>query len=307
MNTILATGVPELARAQDLVLSRRQLAEHGITDKQIRAAVRARTWQAFGALAVVLHNTSLTHTQRVWAAVLNAGSQGGAAAGLTAAATYGLRGYDSADVHLLLPRGARITAIAGVQVHFTRRPLAMAVHPSRLPAMTRLERSLVDAAGWAANDRDACAILAAAVQQGLTTAHRLVAEVMAGARLRRRKLLLLTLHDIGCGAHSLAELDLVRLARRAGIPAPLLQEVRKDSSGRRRYLDAVFPFRSDRSAFAVEVDGALHLQPETYSDDMTRANDVVISGTPVLRFSALTLRLDPEAVVRQLRRMYESR
>lgn len=125
--------------------------------------------------------------------------------------------------------------------------------------------------------------------------------------MRDRRLLLLTLDDIGGGSESLAELDFVRLCRPAGVPAPLRQSVRQDNSGRRRYLDAEFPFRSGRGSFAVEIDGALHLQPRTYWEDMARSNDVTITGIPVLRFPALALRLEPQAVVRQVRRMYESR
>jgi hypothetical protein len=51
------------------------------------------------------------------------------------------------------------------------------VHPVAIPRRTRIGRSLVDAAIWGPSDRRACAILAAGVQQGLTTASRLCVEL----------------------------------------------------------------------------------------------------------------------------------
>ncbi len=164
---------------------------------------------------------------------------------------------------------------------------------------------MLDTGAWGANLRETFAPLAAAVQQGLTTGDRLLAELGKRPRQPDRRLLSLTLHDIGGGAHSLAELDFTALCRRAGLPDPLHQQVRRDPSGRRRYLDVVMR-RRDGSTFAVEIDGALHLQPETYWDDMSRGNNLVISGMAVLRFPALALRMSPDAVVDQLRRMYES-
>ena len=55
--------------------------------------------------------------------------------------------------------------------------------------------------------------------------------------------------------------------------------------------------------FAVEVDGAMHLQPASWWADQDRQNEVVIEGRPTLRFPSLTVRLDANRVIDQLTRM----
>lgn len=302
----LPAALRVLAESQSGVVSRHVLRLHGVTRNGVHHQVIAQRWQTYGPHAVLLQNAAPSRRQQEWIAVTNCGRQGGMLAGPTAAALLGLQGYESREIHLLIPDSARIALESGVVAHRTRRPLDDAAHPTRQPAMTRLERSLLDAACWTAHDRDACALLAAAVQQRLTTAGRLQAEVAAAPVFRRRRLFRLVLDDIDGGAHSLAELDFARLCRRCDLPAPLRQAVRTDSRGRRRFLDVELPFRSGRGTFAVEIDGALHLLPRTYWDDMARSNEITIAGTPVLRFPTLALRLEPDAVMAQVRRMYES-
>lgn len=101
--------------------------------------------------------------------------------------------------------------------------------------------------------------------------------------------------------HSL-ELDLGPLAARAGLPTPRRQALRREVGGRVRYLDAEFDL-PDGAVLAVEIDGAVHLQPESWWADSDRQNEVVIGGSPMLRFPSLTLRLEPARVVDQLRRV----
>jgi len=51
----------------------------------------------------------------------------------------------------------------------------------------------------------------------------------------------------------------------------------------------------------IEVDGAVHLKPLTWWDDMFRQNGIVIAGRPMLRFASVGIRLQPERVDAQLR------
>jgi hypothetical protein len=141
-----------------------------------------------------------------------------------------------------------------------------------------------------------CALLAAVVQQRLLRPADVRPLVAATTTLPRRSLYVAAAGDIEGGAHSLLEIDFHQLARRAGIPAPRGQSLRTDARGRRRYLDADF------GAFVAEVDGALHLRPLTWWDDMWRMNDIVIGGKPMLRFSSVGIRLDADRVIEQLRR-----
>lgn len=108
--------------------------------------------------------------------------------------------------------------------------------------------------------------------------------------------------DISGGGHTLAEIDLGPLARQAGLPAPRRQALRRERSGRVRYVDAEFEL-PDGTVLAVEIDGAVHLKPASWWEDLDRQNELVIGGVPVLRFASLTLRLEPARVISQLARM----
>ena len=103
------------------------------------------------------------------------------------------------------------------------------------------------------------------------------------------------------GAQALSEIDFARLCRRHGLPEPRRQSVRVDAAGRRRYLDAEW-VRADGRRVVAEVDGAVHLVPRRYWDDMERANELVLDGRLVLRFAAFAVRAYPRTVATQLRR-----
>jgi hypothetical protein len=182
-----------------------------------------------------------------------------------------------------------------VRLHVSRRFGEDDLHPGRAIPTVRVERALVDAASWMASPRKACAVIAAGVQQRLTTASRLRPELAAACRARHHKLLTHVLADISGGAQSFGEIDFGRLVRRAGLPPPIRQAFRYDAAGRRRWLDA------DLDGFSVEIDGAVHLRPLRYWDDMARQNDlIIVTGKPVLRFSTVAIRIDENTVVAQL-------
>ncbi len=124
-------------------------------------------------------------------------------------------------------------------------------------------------------------------------------ELGAAGRVRHAGILLSILADIEGGADSLSEIDFVKLARKAGLPPPIRQSIRWDSSGRRRYLDADF------GTFAVEVDGGFHLRAQNYWADARRQNELVLGGDRILRFSSYAIRLDEDVVLAQLRRAHE--
>jgi len=136
------------------------------------------------------------------------------------------------------------------------------------------------------------------VQQKLVRADAVRGFLLAERTLPRRALYASVAGDIAGGSHSLLEIDFVKLARRAGLPPPRRQAIRIDNSGRRRYLDADF------DTFAVEVDGAVHLRPQTWWDDMARQNAIVLTGKPILRFASVAVRLSPDDVIAQLREAY---
>jgi len=282
-----------IAELQDGVLTRRQLREHGYTEGVVRSRIKGGKWQTFGRDVVVMHNARPTKNQRQWIAVLS--QHLAALAGVSAAAAHGLTGFDDDTVHILIPHRARGHPVAGVRVHTSRSFDARHIHPGRTIPTVRIERALVDAASWMPGERKACGILAAGVQQRLTTAERLRPQLAAAHRARHHRLLMSVIDDIEGGAQSFAEIDIARFARSAGLPAPVRQVFRYDDGGRRRWLDADF------DGFSVEIDGALHLRPLRYWDDMERQNDlVIVTGKPILRFSTVAFRIAESKVVAQL-------
>jgi very-short-patch-repair endonuclease len=79
------------------------------------------------------------------------------------------------------------------------------------------------------------------------------------------------------------------------------QVVRTDGQGKRRYLDGEIVCKSGKRV-AFEVDGGVHLLPESYWNDMRRQNELLIVGTTVLRFSSYAARFQRAAVADQIRR-----
>ena len=107
--------------------------------------------------------------------------------------------------------------------------------------------------------------------------------------------------DIGQGAQALSEIDFHTLCRRYRLPAPDRQTVRREPSGRRRYLDASWR-RSDGRLVVAEVDGALHLAVRRWWDDQLRQNELSLADALVLRFPSVLVRTEPGRVADQLRR-----
>lgn len=142
------------------------------------------------------------------------------------------------------------------------------------------------------------AVLAAGTQQRLVRVGDLAAVVARNPRLHRRQLITTTLHDIAGGSQALSELDFTKLVIRGfGLPEPNRQSPRRDSNGRRRYLDVVW----DEWKLAVEIDGATHLDALQYWDDMERDNELTLNGYRTLRFPAFVVRARPDYVAAKIR------
>ncbi len=290
-----------LAAAQSAVATRTQLSAVDISRDRLRAHLDARRWQAFGRNVVVLHNAALSDDQRRWVAVLLP-DKPAALAGLSAATAGGLTGFDPEQVHVLVPHDTHAAVPAWVKLHESRRFSESDIVRTIGPPRTRMSRSVIDAATWSRWPRRACAILCAAVQQRLTNADLLLAELHRAGPVRHVAIMRDILGDIGGGGHTLAEIELGPLALRAGLGRPRRQRLRPEPNGTVRYLDAEFDL-PDGTILAVEIDGAVHLRPESWWADTKRQNEIVIGGRPMLRFPSLTVRLEPGTVVDQLRRM----
>lgn len=283
---------------QSSVTTWTRLLRTGWTAAQVRAQLDARRWRRWGH-AIVLHNGPLTREERWYVARAHAGP-GAVLTAFTAVEAYGLQGWEREEAHVLARPGAHGAANCPVSLrtHHVRDWTRVRRHPDG-PVQV-LAQSLLVASASFPSARPACGLLAAAVQQRLATPTALTHALDSATRIRHRSAMRCAVDDIAQGAAALSEIDFVRLCRRAGLPAPLQQAVRRDCGGRRRYLDATWR-RADGRLVVVEVDGALHLSQRRWWDDQSRQNELVLGGAIVLRFPSVVVRTQPELVIRQLR------
>jgi hypothetical protein len=275
-----------------------QLASVGYDADASRRRVASGAWQKVGG-AFVLHSGIPSGDQLSWAAVLTAPGLV-ALTSRGAAKRYGLRGFAPSAVDILVPRrDGTPKRIEGVHWHLSRRFAERDITPRfGLPMVSR-GRAIIDAAAWTPQPRVACALMVASVQQGVVSAAVLRQHLAAAGAVRHAEILRSIVADIEGGADSLSEIDFVKLARKAGLPPPIRQSIRYDSAGRRRYLDVDF------GAFAVEVDGGVHLRAQNYWADARRQNDLVMGGDRILRFPSYAIRVDEDVVIAQLRRAHQ--
>jgi hypothetical protein len=295
----LAPGLRELAEAQQWVLGRAQLRLFGVDEGAIRAHQRARRWRVVGR-AVVLHRGPLTRPQRAWVAVAQAGDVGALAA-RSALEVDGLRGWECDDVHVVVPRGRWVCRVPRLVVHESRRfvPTEDVARVPWGPRRTSVGRSAIDAAAWSRHPRTAGGLLAAVVQQGLATPAELADALDQVGRVRHCRLLRGVIGDLSGGAQSMAEIEMTKLVRRAGLPLPRRQVRRRDASGGTRYLDLEVDL-PDGTVLCIEVDGGFHTEVRNWWADQRRHNQLARPGTVTLRFPTLTIRVAPEEVLADL-------
>lgn len=294
---------PELAEVgarQHWVLSRAQLRAHGWDRHRVDREIAVGRWSAPAPSVVALQNGALDRAQRQWLGVLHAGP-GAVLTHATACEVGGLKWTDDPQIHVLTPRGDLVAPLPGYRFHQSRRRYRDWLATSQdLPPHISIEHALLLTSERDRHLRRAIGRLAAAVQQQLTTADRLMAASVQIRKLRHGHLFRLMLGDIAGGAQSFAEIDIVRLCTGAGLQRPVRQSRRRDASGRWRYLDLEWTLPDGR-VVVLEVDGSFHQRTEHWWRDKKRERDVVISGRVVLRCATVELRLDPEGVISDLR------
>nr|MDT0663491.1 hypothetical protein [Micromonospora sp. DSM 115978] len=270
---------------------------------RVRHLLATGRWQRLCRGVLAAGTGPLTREAQSWVAVLAAGDRA-VLAGLAAARAGGLRGRwrrQVLDVLVPYPRHAsRLPrtfppGLPAVKVRRTRHLPDSDIQFAR-PMRTTMARALVDAAQWAASDREAQELLATGCQQRLVTTGELAKALDQMPQVPRRELIRLTIDDVAGGAEALSEIDFVRLCRRHQLPPPDLQERRSDGEGRNRYLDAYW--REWR--LHVEIDGAHHMDARQWAADMHRQNEVWLTGDRILRFTAFDVRTRPAFVASQL-------
>lgn len=265
----------------------------------INHEITADRWHLAAPNVIALQNAPLVHDQRLWLGILHAGP-GSALTHLTACRRVGLRWKAPDVIDVLGPKGHLVSPLDGFCFHQTRRRYQQWVKdtPAGLP-MVDVDTAVLLTAERDNHLRRAIGLLAAVVQQRLTTPDRLLASAGNIRKLRHGHHFRLALGDIAGGAQSFAEIDIGRLCREAGLTEPTRQQVRTDAQGRRRYLDCEWELPDGRIV-VLEIDGSFHMWTEHWWPDMRRERRVVISGRTVLRCASIEIRLEPAEIMLDL-------
>ena len=298
-------GLTQLSDLQDAVCSRDQLRALGVGSDDIAHQVAARRWASLGPIVVVLHRGPLSDRARRIGALLHCGADATLAA-WTALDVLGLRGWERAATHVVVARG-----LAPPPVPLQLRPLKL--HESRRHheddvttrggiRVHRAERAAIDSGAWSDTSRASCGLLAAVVQQRLTTTDLLLALLDTVGAVKRRRLMHHVLQDIAGGSQALSEIDFLRFCRKRGLPEPVRQVVRVDSQGRRRYLDIEWRLPGGRRVW-VEIDGIGHMDAARWYDDLLRTAEIQAVGDDEapLRLPATACRAEPDRIEALLR------
>ncbi|MDQ3417043.1 MAG: hypothetical protein M3474_08150 [Actinomycetota bacterium] len=272
-----------------------------MSEDYLQAQLQARRWQEWGPHAIVCHNGPLTRRQRLRAAAITVGDKGGLAT-RTALELHGFSGFDDpADgrLHVVHPRMSTVPSMPDLVVHESRRLVPGDLVVRQGIRATDAARSAIDMCAWQPSPRFAYAVLAAVVQQRLTTARLLTERLDAAGAIRHVRHMRAAIADIGAGAQTLGEIDIARVCRRHGLAEPHRQRMRRDSSGRRRYLDCEWDC-DDGTVLVLEVDGLHHLEAAHWVRDMQRERAFVRPDRRVLRCANVELRVDPTDLVADL-------
>lgn len=242
----------------------------------------------------------LTREQLMWLGVLHGGPEA-LVGDLTACEVQGLHNWHRDDVTIYVPHGSSVgRGHPGIDFRWQRRPLEpMRRTVAGLPAC-RLEPAVLLFASRQRSARTAEGVLAASVQQRLTSPDQLLEWIDRLSPLRGAARFRVALADIDGGAHSVGEIDVKRLCKRFGLTPPSRQVRRRDATGRLRYTDCEWRL-PDGHTLVLEVDGGFHMEVEHWEDDLARQRALTSPDRIVVRCTTRELRDDPERLAQDLR------
>lgn len=291
-------AIRAIARGQHSLVARRQLRAAGVAAPSVRRRLRSGMLVAVTSRVLRLAGAAPDEDQRVMAAVLDAGP-GAVASHTTAAALWGLPGFDGATVEVSRGRAGSDRPSSLARVHHPR--LLPAAHCAVLRAVpvTTLVRTVFDVAGQVHEARAERA-LQAALRRGLSwsVVERHLAETAEHGRDGIAVLrVLLDRHRGKPVLGSGLEARFLRLVRAAGLPEP----ARQVDVGAQGWVARV-DFLYHDARLVIEIDGNWsHTSPLDIARDKRRTAGLVAAGYAVLPISEELLRADPQGVVRLVR------
>ena len=221
-------------------------------------------------------------------------------AGVHALELAGLKNWKRDDVTVLVPYAKSVpTPLSGFRFVRTRRSLTDMRSAGHGVPRCRPEPAALLFAAREGSTRTAQGLIAAVVQQRLSTPDQLSTWLDDLRPLRRSSLLREVLAEIAGGAQSIAEIDVTRLCRTFGLALPRRQLKRRDSRGRIRFTDCEWRLADGRT-LVLEVDGIFHMDVESWEDDLARQRALSAADRVIVRCTSREIRDEPERLARDL-------
>lgn len=294
----LDAGVARLARKQHSLVTLSQLHDLGVTPAARRARLERGQWTKADRTVIRISGTPVSWHSQVLAAVLGAGP-GAVASHRTAAVLWQLDGIRRVKPEITVPRGRRYRR-DGVTVHQSSD--LDRVEPTLVEGIptTPVARTLLDLGAVLPNKLVHVA-LDDARRRRLTQWDALLDTLVVHARRGRDGVgALRAILDEHFGEVVATDSGFERLVfialRDAGLPTPTLQH--EVCIGQRTYrIDLAYPDKR----LAIELDGSVHLQEQTWQADHTRQNALVDAGWTVLRYTWKDYRQEFSRMVREIR------
>ncbi len=280
------------------MVARRQLNAHDVDADRVHSQIRAGRWVERTPRVISTTTGTLDAEQWRWLAVLHAGPRS-MLANLSAAERHGLTGWERPFVSVMVDDELSFEPVPGVDFFRSRRPFATMLSPKPGIPVCRLEPAVLLWAAYEATNRAAHGVIAATLQQRLSTPQRMIEWVDQLHPLRRAKPFKRTISMVEGGAHSGAELEVERMCRRFALPLPTRQIRRSDRGGKGRWTDAEWVL-ADGSTLVLEVDGGYHLDILQAGDDAKRSRRITTRTRVVVRCTAYELTHESEEVALDL-------
>lgn len=216
----------------------------------------------------------------MWAVLLYAG-RGAVLSHWTAAEVHKIGGkMVPPEIHVSIPVGRKVTAMAGMRVHRSRQALESAAVDCD-PPCTSVEDTVLDLADVTDRWDDVCGWVTRAITREKTEAVKLRAAMEKRGRLRWRAKLDEIISAAISGDHSVLEQRYGRDVESAhGLPEPKRQVPFRKADGSWGRRDRVY----SEYGVVVELDGQQFHPAEAVQDEKERDNAVVEAGNASLRF-----------------------
>ena len=236
---------------------------------------------------------------RLLARVLAAG-EGALASHRAAAALWGFEGFNKGTPELSIPRGRRYRR-TGVRTHESTDLERCGARVRNGIRVTDPARTLLDL-GRFVGDKPLASAIESARRLRLTDWSELISTLARHARKGRPGIRRLR-RTIARHAHrdevtdSDFELLVLVLLLEHGLPEPVLHhQLRGPDESFIAEIDLAYP----GLRIAIELDGGVHRDGDTFESDRPRQNRIVLEGWVVLRFTWATFRDRPEEIVREV-------